>query len=169
MKYKIILISMIGLLLLLGQNKYFSNKACYEGSVKSIFSPDDSDEIFNIIRNAKYEIKLEVYEFSYKSLADTLIDARNRNVSIKVILEPSVYNNNAMFNYLLNNGIDVTWAMKKFHNTHSKFMIIDDKIVLVGSMNWSENSIKENREASVIIYSKEVSREFEDIFDADFV
>jgi phosphatidylserine/phosphatidylglycerophosphate/cardiolipin synthase-like enzyme len=47
-------------------------------------------------------------------------------------------------------------------------MVVDDSIVLVGSMNWSENSMKNNREASVIIYSKDVSKEFEGVFDSDF-
>lgn len=170
MNFKLIFILLIiGSALFLCKEKYFSNEACYEGAVKPVFSPSNSEEIFNLIENAKYEIKLEVYEFSYKPLADALIKARSHNVSIKVILEPSVYQNNYMFNYLLKNGIDVSWSTKKVGVTHSKFMIIDDKIVLVGSMNWSENSIKNNREASVIIYSADLSKRFEDIFDIDFV
>lgn len=166
---KIMLIALIALVgaVLIFQAISFQSSKCYEGAITPIFSPSNSDEIFNLIRDAKYEIKLEVYEFSSKELADALIDAKQRGVSIKVILEPSVYQNNGIFRYLINNGIDVSWA-KNFQNTHSKFMIVDDKIVFVGSMNWSENSLKKNREASVIVYSKEVSKRFEEIFDADF-
>jgi phosphatidylserine/phosphatidylglycerophosphate/cardiolipin synthase-like enzyme len=47
-------------------------------------------------------------------------------------------------------------------------MVIDGSVVLVGSMNWSEYALHKNREASVIIYSKEVAAEFEKIFDSDF-
>lgn len=139
-----------------------------EGMVMPIFSPYNSEYIFHIIENAQYELKLEVYEFSSKSLAEALVNARQRGVSVKVILEPSVYQNSETFSYLLNNGIDVNWASKRFHNTHSKFAVIDDAIVFVGSMNWSENAVKNNREASVIIYSQEISNEFEKVFDADF-
>jgi len=145
-----------------------SYTACNEGAVTSVFSPIDSEVIFDLIGNATHEIKLEVYEFSYRNLADALIDAKDRGISVKVILEQSVYQNSNTFNYLLNKGIDVNWALKKFHNTHSKFMIIDDSIVFVGSLNWSVNALKYNREASVIIYSKETASEFERIFDADF-
>jgi len=141
---------------------------CSEGTVKPIFSPYNSEEIFDLIRNAKSEIKLEVYEFSSKSLAEALVEARQRGVDVKVILEPSVYQNNAIFNYLVNSGVDASWASKKFHNTHSKFAVFDDYMVLVGSMNWSENAVKNNREASVIIYSAGISSEFEKIFDMDF-
>jgi phosphatidylserine/phosphatidylglycerophosphate/cardiolipin synthase-like enzyme len=168
MKFILIaLATVIGLFFLFNQIKYFSSPACYEGTVMPIFSPSDSEKMFDLIRNAKHEIKVEVYEFSYKYLADALVDARERDVSVKVILEPSVYINSNMFDYLLNKGIDVSWASKKFHNTHSKFMIIDDSIVLVGSMNWSENAMKNNREASVVVYSKEISNRFENIFDMD--
>lgn len=165
------IVGIIRLLLLFSQTnqiKIFSNTACYEGSIVPVFSPYNSEEIFDLIGNAKHEIKVEVYEFSYKDLADALVKAGERGISIKVILEPSVYNNYDMLNYLLNSGIDVNWASKSFHNTHSKFMIIDDSIVFVGSMNWSKNSIKYNREASVIIYSKEIASNFERIFDMDF-
>jgi len=169
MKKLVILVVLVGLFVVFIQIKYSSHTTCYEGTVVPVFSPYNSEEIFNLIKNAKNEIKLEVYEFSSNSLADALIDARQRGVSVKVILEPSVYQNNNIFNKLINSGIGVSWASKKFHNTHSKFVIIDDDIVFVGSMNWSENALKYNREASVIIYSQEVSQEFEKIFDADFV
>jgi len=179
MKFSFKLIALVGTVALFAivilQTKYPSSlvpsmktSGCSEGSVEPIFSPDNSEEIFSVIKNAKSEIKLEVYEFSYKALADALIDSRERGVSVKVILEPSVYQNSETLNYLINSGIAVNWASKKFHNTHSKFMIVDDSIVVVGSMNWSENAFKKNREASVIIYSKEISSEFERIFDDDF-
>ena len=167
MKTTLIILAVIGLMVLLYQAMYASNASCLEGTVKPIFSPHSSEELLNLIKNAKSEIKLEIYEFSYRTLADALADARKRGVSVKVILEPSVYQNNGMFNYLINKGIEVSWA-SKFHSTHSKFMVVDDSIVLVGSMNWSENSMKNNREASVIIYSKDVSKEFEGVFDSDF-
>jgi phosphatidylserine/phosphatidylglycerophosphate/cardiolipin synthase-like enzyme len=166
----------LGLLFLSGyifnQTKNSSHTTCNcnegECAVIPIFSPTDSEQIFDFINNAKHEIKVEVYEFSYRNLADALVDAKERNVSVKVILEQSVYQNSNTFNYLLNRGIDVNWASKKFHNTHSKFVVIDGSIVFVGSLNWSENALKFNREASVIIYSKETAGEFERIFDADF-
>lgn len=168
---KLIQIALIAILLfsfLFIQTRYLPDKVCYEGDVVPLFSPDNAEEVFNLIKNAKHEIKLEVYEFSSQALADALIDARYRGVDVKVILDPSVYRNSGMLSYLLNNGIDANWSPKKFHSTHSKFAIFDDSIVLVGSTNWSENALRKNREASVIIYSMEISKKFERIFDSDF-
>lgn len=168
-----VIVVAIGAVAFFIQNKYFSSgyfssEACHEGSVMPFFSPDNSEEIFSLIGNAKREIKLEVYEFSYKALADALIEAKQRGVSVKVVLEPSVYQNSAISEYLLNGGVDVNWASKKFHNTHSKFAVFDSRIVIVGSTNWSKNALMYNREASVIIFSKEISERFERIFDMDF-
>ncbi|MCX6820918.1 MAG: phospholipase D-like domain-containing protein [Candidatus Aenigmarchaeota archaeon] len=143
-------------------------QSCNEGDVLAVFSPDNSEEIFGLLGSAKREIKLEVYEFSYTALADALIDARSRDVSVHIVLEPSVAANTQMSQYLLNGGVSVAWASKKFHNTHSKFAVIDDNVVLVGSTNWSKNAMLYNREASVVVYSADVARSFEGIFDSDY-
>jgi phosphatidylserine/phosphatidylglycerophosphate/cardiolipin synthase-like enzyme len=174
MKYKIIaLVVLIGLVIFFYQAINFETRnfpsACSEGSIVPIFSPYNSEEIFNLIKDAKQNIKVEVYEFSYKILADALVLARSQGVSVQVILDPSVYQNTETFKYLLNNGIDVNWSPKRFHSTHSKFMVVDDEIVVVGSLNWSLNAMKNNREASVIIYSKQIAGEFERIFNEDFM
>jgi phosphatidylserine/phosphatidylglycerophosphate/cardiolipin synthase-like enzyme len=142
--------------------------SCAEGTVTPVFSPYNSEIIFSLVENAKHEIKLEVYEFSSTGLADALVGAKERGVSVKVVLEPSVYANSATFSYLINSGVEASWASKRFHNTHSKFAVIDDAIVFVGSMNWSRYGVESNREASVVINSQETAAEFEEIFDADF-
>jgi len=153
------------------QSAYMQNshvQSCNEGDVLAVFSPDNSEEIFNLIGSAKSEIKLEVYEFSYTELADALIDARSRGVSVSVILEPSVAANTKTSQYLMNGGVHVAWSSKKFHNTHSKFAVIDDSVVLVGSTNWSKNAMLYNREASVVVYSTGTAAEFERVFDRDY-
>lgn len=179
MRLKFVLIALISIaaiaalafvfIFIIGTNQVGSQAIyCYPGNVTPIFSPDNSEIIYSLIGSARHDMKLEVYEFSSKDLADALISARTNGVAVEVILEPSVSQNSAMMNYLVNHGIDASWASKKFHNTHSKFMIVDSSIVLVGSINWSENAMKYNREADVIVYSKEIASEFEKIFDSDF-
>jgi phosphatidylserine/phosphatidylglycerophosphate/cardiolipin synthase-like enzyme len=168
MRYKLVALAIfVGMLAILSQ-AYFRIPTCHEGQVLPVFSPSDSERVLDLIDSAKNEIKLEVYEFSSRLLADKLIEAEERGVSVKVILEPSVYQNNDMQRYLVNHGIEVNWASDRFHNTHAKFMVVDGEVVLVGSMNWSENSMRYNREASVIVTSKDLSSEFERIFDTDF-
>ena len=156
------------LLLQASRTGIFYAETCKEGEVLAIFSPENSDEITALLHGAKREIKLEVYEFSSMELADALIAARSRGVGVQVILEPSVAANTKTSEYLLNGGVGVAWASKKFHNTHSKFAVIDSRAVLVGSTNWSKNAMLYNREASVVVYSTDVAASFEKIFDSDY-
>ena len=156
------------LILIFSKGEQFYSDSCLPGNVTPVFSPDNSQIVLDMVGQAKREVDVEMYEFSSKDFENELASLSRSGVVVRVILEPSVSQNLETMSFLLNNGIEANWASKKFHNTHSKFVVIDDYIVIVGSMNWSENGLKENREASAIIYSKEVSSRFKEIFDSDF-
>ena len=51
---------------------------------------------------------------------------------------------------------------------HTKGLIVDDKEVFVGSINWTENSFKGNREVGVIIGHKKVAGYYADLFWRDW-
>jgi phosphatidylserine/phosphatidylglycerophosphate/cardiolipin synthase-like enzyme len=51
---------------------------------------------------------------------------------------------------------------------HNKGVIVDDKSVLVSSINWNTNSPNFNREAGVIIGHPGVARYFKDVFEDDW-
>ena len=91
-----------------------------------------------------------MYVFTSDSLKNALIDAKNRGVDIRIILEQEIESNENCFYYLVSNGIDVKWAPREFSRTHSKFMIIDKKIVFVGSTNFSYSALNTNREAAIL-------------------
>ena len=61
-------------------------------------------------------------------------------------------------------GIDNIKLDNPNTTTHTKLIIVDGKIVLVGSTNWSHTAINKNHEANVLIYSEEVAQEFERYF-----
>jgi len=137
--------------------------------LKTVFSPGNSEnEIISLLDNAKTEIKIEMFEFSYKPIKESLARAKNRGVDVKVILDRQSSQNKDTFDFLEKNGMYVKWAPSKFNLLHSKFAIIDKKTVLVGSTNWSKNGMQKNREASVIIYSEDLAKEFENIFENDW-
>lgn len=141
----------------------YLNTNCY---VKPIFSPNSQDQILNLINNAKESIDVEMYVFSSRDLQQALINARNRGVKIRVILEQEILSNEESFYNLISNDIDVKWAPRKFSRTHSKFMIIDRKLVFVGSTNFSYSAVTSNREAAVVTSCSVF--EFNSIFESDW-
>ena len=49
--------------------------------------------------------------------------------------------------------------------THTKVMIIDEQLTLLGSTNWTYSALTDNNEVSVLIRSKEVAKDLGDYFN----
>ena len=52
---------------------------------------------------------------------------------------------------------------------HAKGVIVDRKVIFVGSINWSENSFKGNREVGVLIKHPKVAMYYTDLFMRDWL
>ncbi len=136
--------------------------------VSPLFSPGSQDEFENLVRSARNSIELEVYTFSSTALREELVNAAGRGVAVKVILDKSISSNYAVSRELVAGGVEVKWAPAAFERTHSKFMLIDGEVVVVGSNNWTFHSFNLNREASVIVKNVELASKFSDVFYQDW-
>jgi phosphatidylserine/phosphatidylglycerophosphate/cardiolipin synthase-like enzyme len=162
--YKVLAVLLIAFLVI--TTLYVTVRPSQNMWIEPLFSPDSEKEIITLIGSARKSIHVEMFEFSYKPLADALTRAKQQGVRVKVLLEPNVRQNWYTYDVLKNSSIEVRY----YHQgtLHSKFMVIDGTIVLTGSLNWSRNSLKNNRESGVIIYSTEIAREFEKVFEHDW-
>jgi phosphatidylserine/phosphatidylglycerophosphate/cardiolipin synthase-like enzyme len=61
-------------------------------------------------------------------------------------------------------GVEVIYD-PLFVTTHAKLIIIDEKICLLGSTNWTYHSLTSNHEVGVLIESDEVARALGHYFD----
>ena len=64
-------------------------------------------------------------------------------------------------------GFDMD-QFKRQANTHTKGVIVDDHTVLIGSHNWSNQGVLENRDASLIIRDPKVAGFYAALFDHDW-
>lgn len=55
----------------------------------------------------------------------------------------------------------------RFEKVHAKGMVVDDSAV-VGSVNWNNNSVRENREVAVVLDGEEPADYYGDVFAADW-
>ncbi|WP_049893531.1 phospholipase D-like domain-containing protein [Halogranum rubrum] len=55
----------------------------------------------------------------------------------------------------------------RFEKIHAKGVVADDRVV-VGSVNWNNNSVRENREVAVILDGDEPTAYYREVFDADW-
>ena len=102
-----------------------------------------------------------------------LINAHKRGVKVLVIFDQNVKfwekgkkrdvierRSEYAYNLLFRAGVPVFYDSKN-RVTHSKVMVIDKYITIVGSTNWTYGALKKNHEASVIIKSRDVALAFE--------
>ncbi len=134
------------------------NKCCLKlanNNVVSVyFSPQDraiSNALIPMINGARDYIYIPIFFLTDKNMTEALICAKKRGIDVKVLLD-AVAASNAYSRHkeLRLAGIPVkveNWAGKM----HQKSMIIDDKTVVIGSMNFSKSGENSNDENCVIV------------------
>ena len=140
-------------------------------SILLITSPDGNaeDRIVELIGAANRSIDVEMYSFTNLDIANALIEAKKKGVYVRVILDYTQSGIESSKQIILSSGgIDIKKAPSNFKITHSKVMIIDGTIVLIGSHNWSLNAMFYNRELSIVINSSSLAAQLEEIFDSDW-
>jgi len=157
------------------QNCNFDN-----GEVIPVVNDEYADVLLKEINNAKKSIHIVMYSSKFyetnnsvRQIEDALITAKKRGVDVKIILDQSKWsgqitsvskNNEVVKEYLEQNGIKVKFdSMKK--TTHVKMIIIDKKIVLIGSTNWTYSALERNNEANVLIKDEGIAKYFTNYFN----
>lgn len=122
--------------------------------VSVYFSPQDkviTNNIILIVNNAKNYIYIPAFLITHEGLTTALIKAKARGVDVKIILDAtnvSSYRSASKNLRAANIPLKVENYAGKLH---SKSMIIDDKFIITGSMNFSNSGEKRNDENILVI------------------
>jgi len=172
----------IRLSLLLATVICFSCSTCMALQVSNIQLLLDRDyfpEVKKMINDSNRSIKMIMFEASYykkfknspsNQLIDGLINAKKRGVDVEVILDirqksdRSTKRNLETGKMLTNAGVEVTFDTEQI-TTHSKLLIIDEKIIVIGSTNWTYNALTANHESSIVFDSRETATELIGFFE----
>jgi len=137
------------------------------GSIRVYFSPRGgcTDAILSQINQAKTEILLQAYSFTSQPIAQALIRAHQRGVRISAVLDKS--NRSQKYSeatFLRNMGIPV-FIDDKHAIAHNKIMIIDDRVVITGSFNFTMAAENKNAENLLILDDlPEITRSYRENF-----
>ncbi|MFN4191118.1 MAG: phospholipase D-like domain-containing protein, partial [Pseudothermotoga sp.] len=104
------------------------------------FSPSGgcTQAIIKQIDRAQREIKIMIYSFTSQSIATALLQAFNRGIHVEIIIDEG--NDKSRYSqtpFLRQNGIMVYVDGKEAIH-HNKVIIIDQRIVITGSFNFSK-------------------------------
>lgn len=124
-----------------------------------------------IIKAKKYIYIQTPYFVPDDTILDALKIAALSGVEIKIMIPDKpdhffIYWVNQYFcGELLDLGVEVYRYSRGF--LHSKFIVVDDEVVTVGTANFDYRSFYQNFEINVNIYEKDVAKSFRNIFKDD--
>ncbi|MCD6363822.1 MAG: phospholipase D family protein [Synergistetes bacterium] len=131
--------------------------------IEVYFSPNGgcADRIVSLLDSAKSFIDVAMFSFTSRELARALIRAHERGVRVRVLLDRHQAEERfSKGRYLAKRGIFVVYDRMP-GLMHNKFCVIDSKIVITGSYNWTASAEKRNQENLVIIHDSKIARIFE--------
>ncbi|MBO2546006.1 DUF1669 domain-containing protein [Salegentibacter sp. BDJ18] len=108
---------------------------------------DISTTIIEKLHSAEKNIRIAVAWFTDKEIIAQLEEIALRNVTIEIIVGDNDINRNVDFSNLISRGVDVLYfPVKGYGIMHHKFCVIDEKLVINGSYNWTLNAKTNNGE-----------------------
>lgn len=131
--------------------------------VSVCFTPGEQcdKKIISEIDSAKRTIYVQAYQLTSAPITDALARANRRGAKVLIILDKTQYRLKGYSAAIHFHDLHIpVWIDSKPAIAHNKVMIIDDKIVITGSYNFSANAQKRNAENMVIINSNDISNEY---------
>jgi len=128
------------------------------------FTPSDqcADDLISRIDAAKSSIRVQAYSFTAREIADALIRARTRGVDVVVILDKSQRRERySMIDEMKDGGI-LVYIDDCCAIAHNKVMIIDERIVVTGSYNFTRSAEVRNAENMLIIEDRALAARYLD-------
>ena len=132
------------------------------GEVATCFTPPSGcgTVIANLISKAEESIYVQAYGFTSGEIAKALINASNRGVKVRVLLDKS--NIGAKYSKmrdLRKAGIEV--LIDEISGiAHNKTIIIDASLIITGSFNFTTSADIRNTENVIMIRDKQVAQKY---------
>lgn len=138
-----------------------------ETDVSVYFSPK-AEAITNyvrpIIQSAKTSIHISMFYLTHRKIVQDLIDAKNRGVDVKIILDGDFVADG----YSPHEKLRAANVPVKIENwkgrMHMKNAVIDGKISILGSTNWTSTAELVNDENMLIIIDEKIAKDVENNF-----
>jgi hypothetical protein len=160
--------------------KPFTFTASAPVKVQPLLTPDNYGEhVVKLIKSAKKTLYFQnqyvkIYKTfpgnagkpGLKDLVDALLDRMNAGVDVRIILR-NEGDTRQMLQALKTYGFDEN-RIKLLGGCHNKGIVVDSKVVMVSSQNYSADGVRFNRDAGLIIFDPKVATFFEKIFEYDW-
>jgi phosphatidylserine/phosphatidylglycerophosphate/cardiolipin synthase-like enzyme len=143
-----------------------------ENSMAMISDRDYFPNVANALESANSSVHIIIYSANYyldypNSSTNILFDELERlsdeGKDVRMIVDEDA-TDAPVVRMMKERGINIKFDSSAT-TTHAKLIIIDSKIIIIGSTNWSYNSIEKNHETNVMINSVSLAKQYEGYFE----
>lgn len=132
--------------------------------VEIYFSPEDKavGRILELLRNALTSVNFLAYSFTSSDIGNVMMERARAGVSVSGVMDHGQVKSTKVTEYdpFQQAGLDVRLDGNQQGLMHHKVIIIDQKIVITGSYNFTGAAETTNDENLVIIFSPEVAAQY---------
>jgi phosphatidylserine/phosphatidylglycerophosphate/cardiolipin synthase-like enzyme len=119
-----------------------------------------------LVASADDEVLIIQWEFfggeATAELIEVMAAAVERGVHVQVLLDDDIEENEDAIQWMTTRGIDAILDFDDSIRLHAKMVIKDSDTVMLGSTNWSNPSIRSNRECNVLAHRPEAAAYLKD-------
>jgi len=149
-------------------NQHLAQKYIQGGGVV-INQNSNLARVLQYLRNAERSLDVCLYILSCPEFGNVVLECLRRGVTVRIIVDfVSIQENGLEVNRLRQFGVPVR-GRKQEHHMHHKFVIVDSKVLLNGSFNWTQSAVTSNNENVMITsmhqFLTPFIQEFEKLWD----
>lgn len=123
--------------------------------------------LLKILKSAKKSLDVCIYVLSFPPLADVLLELFEKPVSIRIIVdgrEDEAWR--SQVSRLSRRGVQIRCNEKSYSILmHNKFAVIDSKIALTGSLNWTKSAVLLNYDNVLVTSTPALVTRYEEQFN----
>jgi phosphatidylserine/phosphatidylglycerophosphate/cardiolipin synthase-like enzyme len=125
-----------------------------EANITDAFSPKQgaTELVVSTIGKAQETVRVAAYSFTSKPIANALVEAQQRGVDVRVVLDKS-QRKRSLWGFLKDSGVPVR-INSHYAIMHNKFMIIDAKVLELGSFNYTKSAEEKNAENVLVLHNR---------------
>lgn len=136
---------------------------------KLLTAPDNGEgRLIALIDQATTSVDLEGETFSAESILEALGRASKRGVTVRVVLSDESPSNSQALAVMSLKQVSIPVRSVKSPFIHSKAIVTDGTRAYVGSMNFTANSLENNRELGVLVGKASEVKKVADAISSDF-
>jgi phosphatidylserine/phosphatidylglycerophosphate/cardiolipin synthase-like enzyme len=130
--------------------------------IETCFAPEDecASQLIVLIRQAQQNIRFMAFSFTHEEIGQAVIDRAKAGVIVQGVFETrGSETESSELGRMKKQKLDV-WQDGNPYTLHHKVFIIDDKIVILGSFNFSDNADQANDENMLVIHNPDLASQF---------